>query len=76
MYSSVNNFQNYVSSEITYPLLGYCYLSLNLFLSQFVAFFSGVDIDTVMRKEVTMDCRTPSNPLGMEKGHGVPDGEE
>lgn len=40
-----------------------------------VAFFSAVDLDTVLRKEVTMDCRTPSNPLGLKEGHGVPPGE-
>ena len=42
--------------------------------TQSVAFFSGVDIDSVLRKEATMDCKTPSNPLGMEKGHGIPNG--
>eukprot|EP00041_Stephanoeca_diplocostata_P038803 m.1556517 g.1556517 ORF g.1556517 m.1556517 type:complete len:82 (-) comp25272_c2_seq22:3831-4076(-) len=32
-------------------------------LPECVAFFSGVDIDTVLRKEVFLDCITPSNPL-------------
>merc|ERR1719500_1779902 len=39
------------------------------------AFFSSVDVDTVMRKEPSADCVTPSNPLGLEAGHGVPRGE-
>ena len=42
---------------------------------QSVAFFSAVDVDTVLRKEVAMDCRTPSNPLGLKEGHGIPSGE-
>jgi len=41
---------------------------------QSVAFFSAVDIDTVLRKEVTIDCRTPSNPLGLHKGQGIAPG--
>ncbi|XP_013783947.1 DNA polymerase subunit gamma-1-like isoform X2 [Limulus polyphemus] len=44
-------------------------------LPQSVAFFSSVDVDSVLRKEVNMDCRTPSNPHGLEKGYGVPPGE-
>lgn len=44
-------------------------------LPQSVAFFSAVDVDTVLRKEPSMDCRTPSNPLGLERGHGIPHGE-
>ncbi|TRZ20654.1 hypothetical protein HGM15179_006462 [Zosterops borbonicus] len=43
-------------------------------LPQSVAFFSAVDIDQCLRKEVTMNCVTPSNPLGMEK-YGIPQGE-
>ena len=39
------------------------------------AFFSSVDVDTVLRKEPNSDCETPSNPLGLEQGHGVPFGE-
>lgn len=39
-----------------------------------VAFFSAIDIDKCLRKEPTMDCRTPSNPLGLEKGHNIPPG--
>lgn len=40
-----------------------------------VAFFSSVDVDPVLRKEPHMDCKTLSNPLGLEAGHGIPPGE-
>jgi DNA polymerase gamma 1 len=33
-----------------------------------VAFFSAVDVDTVLRKEVTMDCVTPSSPTPIAPG--------
>ncbi|XP_066558010.1 DNA polymerase subunit gamma-1 isoform X2 [Amia ocellicauda] len=44
-------------------------------LPQSVAFFSAVDIDQCLRKEVNMDCATPSNPTGMERRCGIPQGE-
>ncbi|XP_003475296.2 DNA polymerase subunit gamma-1 isoform X1 [Cavia porcellus] len=44
-------------------------------LPQSVAFFSAVDIDRCLRKEVTMDCKTPSNPTGMERRYRIPQGE-
>jgi len=44
-------------------------------LPQAVAFFSSVDIDTVLRKETNMDCQTPSNPYGLKQGYGVPFGQ-
>ncbi|KAM4573782.1 DNA polymerase subunit gamma-1 [Odontesthes bonariensis] len=44
-------------------------------LPQSVAFFSAVDIDQCLRKEVTMDCETPSNPTGLERRYGIPQGE-
>ncbi|XP_006028344.1 DNA polymerase subunit gamma-1 [Alligator sinensis] len=44
-------------------------------LPQSVAFFSTVDIDRCLRKEVMMDCKTPSNPSGMEKRYGISPGE-
>ncbi|CAH2274241.1 DNA polymerase subunit gamma-1 isoform X1 [Pelobates cultripes] len=44
-------------------------------LPQSVAFFSAVDIDQCLRKEVSMDCVTPSNPSGIEKRYGIPQGE-
>ncbi|XP_074600661.1 DNA polymerase gamma, catalytic subunit tam isoform X2 [Brevipalpus obovatus] len=40
-----------------------------------VAFFSAVDIDTVFRKEVYLDCKTPSNPHGLKMGYGIERGE-
>ncbi|KAM3608541.1 uncharacterized protein V6R79_000733 [Siganus canaliculatus] len=44
-------------------------------LPQSVAFFSSVDIDLCLRKEVIMDCVTPSNPTGVERKYGLPPGE-
>ncbi|XP_059191026.1 DNA polymerase subunit gamma-1 [Centropristis striata] len=44
-------------------------------LPQSVAFFSAVDIDQCLRKEVHMDCVTPSNPMGLERRYGLPPGE-
>ncbi|KAM3828307.1 DNA polymerase subunit gamma-1 isoform 1-T1 [Vipera latastei] len=44
-------------------------------LPQSVAFFSAVDIDHCLRKEVTMDCVTPSNPGGLEQRYNIPQGE-
>lgn len=44
-------------------------------LPQSVAFFSAVDLDKCLRKEVTMDCKTPSNPHGLAKGYDIPQGE-
>ncbi|XP_071359062.1 DNA polymerase subunit gamma-1 [Trachinotus anak] len=44
-------------------------------LPQSVAFFSAVDIDKCLRKEVTMDCVTPSNPTGLERRYGLKPGE-
>ncbi|KAK5902478.1 hypothetical protein CesoFtcFv8_007726 [Champsocephalus esox] len=44
-------------------------------LPQSVAFFSAVDIDQCLRKEVNMDCVTPSNPTGVERRYGLAPGE-
>ncbi|XP_062847248.1 DNA polymerase subunit gamma-1 isoform X2 [Trichomycterus rosablanca] len=44
-------------------------------LPQSVAFFSAVDIDQCLRKEVSMDCVTPSNPTGLERRYGLAQGE-
>ncbi|KAK3790338.1 hypothetical protein RRG08_062571 [Elysia crispata] len=44
-------------------------------LPQSVAFFSAIDIDTCLRKEVHLECGTPSNPHGMHHGYNVPPGE-
>ncbi|XP_074645763.1 DNA polymerase subunit gamma-1-like isoform X2 [Tubulanus polymorphus] len=43
-------------------------------LPQSVAFFSAVDIDTCLRKEVHLTCQTPSNPHGLERGYAIPPG--
>lgn len=40
-----------------------------------VAFFSSVDIDKCLRKEVDMDCRSPSNPNGLNASYGIGPGE-
>uniref|UniRef100_A0A8D8WS17 DNA polymerase subunit gamma-1 n=1 Tax=Cacopsylla melanoneura TaxID=428564 RepID=A0A8D8WS17_9HEMI len=40
-----------------------------------ISFFSGVEIDKVLRKESDNDCKTPSNPYGLHKGYGIPPGE-
>ena len=42
---------------------------------QSVAYFSQVDIDFCLRKEVDEDCKSPSNPFGLKRGHGLPYGE-
>ncbi|XP_034542607.1 DNA polymerase subunit gamma-1 [Notolabrus celidotus] len=44
-------------------------------LPQSVAFFSSVDIDQCLRKEVNMDCATPSNPTGLVRRYGLLQGE-
>ncbi|XP_050298429.1 DNA polymerase subunit gamma-1, mitochondrial isoform X2 [Anthonomus grandis grandis] len=44
-------------------------------LPQAVAFFSSVEVDTVLRKECDNDCETPSNPHGLKKGYGIDNGE-
>ncbi|WEJ93482.1 DNA-directed DNA polymerase gamma mip1 [Yamadazyma tenuis] len=40
-------------------------------LPQSVAFFSEVDIDKVLRKEVTLDCITPSQPNAIPSGESL-----
>ncbi|EPS44568.1 hypothetical protein H072_1479 [Dactylellina haptotyla CBS 200.50] len=40
-------------------------------LPQSCAFFSAVDIDHVLRKEVDLDCVTPSNPIPIAPGESV-----
>ncbi|KOX70898.1 DNA polymerase subunit gamma-1, mitochondrial [Melipona quadrifasciata] len=40
-----------------------------------VAFFSSVEVDTVLRKEPDNDYITPSNPHGLRNGYEVPLGE-
>ncbi|XP_050672846.1 DNA polymerase subunit gamma-1, mitochondrial [Leptidea sinapis] len=40
-----------------------------------VAFFTSVEIDKVLRKEANLNCTTPSNPHGLDKGYNIPNGE-
>jgi DNA polymerase gamma 1 len=40
-------------------------------LPQSCAYFSGVDIDKVLRKEVDMDCVTPSHPIKIPPGESL-----
>lgn len=40
-----------------------------------VAFFSSVDIDKCLRKEVDMDCKSPSNPYGLLQAYNISHGE-
>jgi DNA polymerase gamma 1 len=44
-------------------------------LLQSVAFFSCVDVDHVLRKEVSLDCITPSNPKGLSITYNISEGE-
>lgn len=40
-----------------------------------VAFFTAVEVDTVLRKESQHDCKTPSNPQGLQTGYEIGPGE-
>lgn len=44
-------------------------------LPQSIAFFTSVEVDTVLRKEAHMDCKTPSNPHGLSGGYEIANGE-
>ncbi|BHF72384.1 hypothetical protein SprV_0401544900 [Sparganum proliferum] len=44
-------------------------------LPESVAYFSSVDIDTCLRKDPTDDCKTPSNPEGLQVAYGIPRGQ-
>lgn len=44
-------------------------------LPQSIAFFTSVEVDLALRKEASMDCKTPSNPHGLAAGYGIPAGE-
>ena len=44
-------------------------------LPQSIAFFTSVEVDTVLRKEAKSDCVTPSNPHGLSGGYGIANGE-
>ncbi|KAI0980714.1 hypothetical protein GJ496_005691 [Pomphorhynchus laevis] len=41
-----------------------------------VCFFSSVEIDKCLRKNVNSQCMTPSNPLGLMVGYSIPKGED
>ncbi|XP_047352339.1 DNA polymerase subunit gamma-1, mitochondrial [Vespa velutina] len=54
----------------------FCALRLGMNdLPMSVAFFASVEVDTVLRKESSQDCKTPSNPHGLENGYSIPVGE-
>jgi len=54
----------------------FCASRLNMKdLPMSVAFFTAVEVDTVLRKESTHDCKTPSNPHGLQNGYDIPLGE-
>ncbi|XP_076224303.1 DNA polymerase gamma, catalytic subunit tam [Nomia melanderi] len=40
-----------------------------------VAFFTSVEVDTVLRKESKDNCKTPSNSHGLQNGYEIPPGE-
>jgi DNA polymerase gamma 1 len=44
-------------------------------LPQSIAFFTSVEIDTILRKEAENDCKTPSNPRGFSGGYSISKGE-
>ncbi|VDK40628.1 unnamed protein product [Taenia asiatica] len=43
-------------------------------LPESVAYFSSVEIDTCLRKDPLNDCKTPSNPDGLEVTYNIPKG--
>ena len=44
-------------------------------LPLFVAFFSSIEVDSVLRKDANEDAVTPSNPAGLAKEFGIGPGE-
>lgn len=44
-------------------------------LPQSIAFFTSVEIDTILRKDAENDCKTPSNPHGFSSGYNIRKGE-
>lgn len=44
-------------------------------LPQSIAFFTSVEIDSILRKEAESDCKTPSNPHGFSVGYSIKTGE-
>lgn len=44
-------------------------------LPQSIAFFTSVEIDSILRKEAESDCKTPSNQHGFSAGYSIKPGE-
>lgn len=44
-------------------------------LPQSIAFFTSVEIDSILRKEAESDCKTPSNQHGFSSGYSIKPGE-
>lgn len=44
-------------------------------LPQSIAFFTSVEIDSILRKEAESDCKTPSNVHGFSAGYSIKPGE-
>lgn len=63
----------HLTNLLTRSLFSYTLGMRDLPLS--VAFFSSVDIDHCLRKEVNLDCKTPSNPEGLCFRYGIAFGE-
>ncbi|XP_042198873.1 DNA polymerase subunit gamma-1 [Callorhinchus milii] len=75
--TSEDRYRAALALQIT-NLLTRCMFAYKLGMSdlpQSVAFFSAVDIDVCLRKDVTMDCETPSNTTGLQRHYGIPPGE-
>lgn len=54
----------------------YCVSRLGLHdLPQSIAFFTSVEIDSILRKEAGSDCKTPSNEHGFSAGYSIHPGE-
>lgn len=54
----------------------FCVSRLGLYdLPQSIAFFTSVEIDSILRKEAGNDCKTPSNPHGFSAGYSIEPGE-
>lgn len=54
----------------------FCALRLGINdLPMSVAFFASVEVDTALRKDASADCKTPSNPHGLENEYGISAGE-
>ncbi|KAK0081811.1 hypothetical protein PV325_011532 [Microctonus aethiopoides] len=54
----------------------FCALRLGINdLPMSVAFFASVEVDAALRKDASADCKTPSNPHGLENEYGISAGE-